>query len=309
MIENRPTPEVVFNLLQRACTRERDALGGRVAAETIRRYGTFVGSVIESHQALPRAMDHARDLIKKSVQSNNSIASGTVILADMMSCSKGRFTRHWHAPPGGVWGCMIHANTLLPQSRRFVSLAAGLACCEAVREFGEKHAVLRWVNDVLVAEKKLAGFLVESFTEPVHGEEFTLVGFGINVNNCSFPADISDSSVSLKNIIGKPIDLGQFTALFLCRLALNFGLLYYEEAKELKGENFSGNGGRHLLLERWLASSDTIGKKVVYGFDVLTAPQYHAEVLGVDSDGGLVMKLEDGHEKTEYSGEIRYINQ
>lgn len=202
---------------------------------------------------------------------------------------------------------MIHANTLLPQSRRFVSLAAGLACCETVREFGAKHAVLRWVNDVLVAGKKLAGFLVESYTEPVHGEEFTLVGFGVNVNNCSFPAEISDTSVSLKNIIDRPIDLSRFTALFLCRLALNFGLLYYEEAKELKGENFSGNGGRHLLLERWRAASDSIGKKVVYGFDVIAAPQYHAEVLEVDSDGGLVMKLEDGHEKTEYSGEIRYI--
>lgn len=307
MTENRPTSDAVYNLLQRACIKERDALGGQVAAEAIRRYGAFVGSVIESHQSLPRAMDHARDLIKKSVQSNSSIASGTVILADTMSRSKGRFTRHWHAPPGGVWGCMIHANTLLPQSRRFGSLAAGLACCETVREFGAKHAVLRWVNDVLVAGKKLAGFLVESYTEPVHGEEFTLVGFGVNVNNCSFPADISDSSVSLKSIIDRPIDLSQFTALFLCRLALNFGLLYYEEAKELKGEHFSGNGGRHLLLERWLAASDTVGKKVVYGFDVVTAPQYHAEVLEVDSDGGLVMKLEDGHKKTEYSGEIRYI--
>jgi BirA family biotin operon repressor/biotin-[acetyl-CoA-carboxylase] ligase len=307
MTENRPTPEAVFNLLQQACIKEKDSLGGLVAAEVIGRYGAFVGSAIESHHSLPRAMDHARDLIKKSVQSNNPVASGTVILADTMSRSKGRFTRHWHAPTGGVWGCMIHANTLLPQSRRFVSLATGLACCEAVRQFGGEQAILRWVNDVLVVGKKLAGFLMESYTEPVHGEEFTLVGFGVNVNNCSFPADISDSSVSLKNIIGKPIDLSEFTALFLSRLALNFGLLYYEEERELKGEEFSGNGGMHLLLEKWLASSDTIGKKVVYGFDVMTAPQYRAEVLGVDNDGGLIMRLEDGHEKTEYSGEIRYI--
>jgi BirA family biotin operon repressor/biotin-[acetyl-CoA-carboxylase] ligase len=307
MTENRPTPEAVFNLLQLASVREKALLGSAVDAKAVGRYGAFVGSVIESHHSLPRAMDHARSLIQKTAQADSSVASGTVILADTMSHSKGRFTRQWHAPSGGVWGCMIHANTLLPQSRRFVSLATGLACCEAVREVGGNQAILRWVNDVMVGGKKLAGFLVESYTEPVHGEEFTLVGFGVNVNNCSFPADLAESSISLRQLLAKEIDLSEFTALFLSRLAWNFGLLYHEEAKELKGESFSGSEGRHLLLERWLASSDTVGKKVVYGFDVMTEPQYRAEVLGVDDDGGLILRLEDGHEKTEYSGEVRYL--
>ena len=307
MTENRPTPEAVLKRLQRAQMSENGSTMSTVEVEGVGRYGAFVGSVIESHSSLPRAMDHARSLIKETVQAGGSVASGTVILADTMSRSKGRFARHWHAPAGGVWGCMIHANTLLPESRRFISLATGLACCEAVRELGVDLAVLRWVNDVLVAGKKLAGFLIESYTEPVHGEEFTLVGFGINVNNCSFPADLSCSPVSLKQILAEDLDLSEFTALFLSRLAWNFGLLYHEEAKSLKGEDFSGKGGKHLLLERWLDSSDTVGKQVVYGFDVMTAPQYRAEVLGVDDDGALVLRLEDGHKKTEYSGEIRYL--
>ncbi|NOR25162.1 MAG: biotin--[acetyl-CoA-carboxylase] ligase [Desulforhopalus sp.] len=308
MTENRPTPEAVFKRMQQVQISENCSTESAVDADAVGRYGAFVGSVIESHSSLPRAMDHARGLIKNTVQTGGSVASGTVILADTMSRSKGRFTRHWHAPVGGVWGCMIHANTLLPQSRRFISLATGLACCEAVREVGVEQAVLRWVNDVLVGGKKLAGFLVESYTEPVHGEEFTLVGFGINVNNCSFPADLSCSPVSLKQILAKDLDLSEFTALFLARLAWNFGLLYYEEARELKGEDFSGSGGKqHLLLERWLGCSDTVGKRVLYGFDVMTAPQYRAEVLGLDDDGGLILRLDDGHEKTEYSGEIRYL--
>jgi BirA family transcriptional regulator, biotin operon repressor / biotin---[acetyl-CoA-carboxylase] ligase len=256
---------------------------------------------------LPRAMDYARSLIKKTTHSNHSVASGTVILADTMSCSKGRFSRQWHAPLGGVWGCMIHANTLLPKSRQIISLATGLSCCEAVREIGGEHANLRWVNDVLVDGRKLAGFLVETYTEPIHGEEFTLVGFGINVNNCSFPDDLTDSSISLSQILRNKLDLSEFTALFLSRLAWNFGLLYHEEARELRGEGFSGYLGKHLLLERWLSCSDSIGKKVRYGFDVMTAPQYQGEVLGIDDNGGLILCLDDGHEKTEYSGEIRYL--
>lgn len=308
MTENRPTPEAVLNRLELVKTRENGSVFCPVDAEVIGRYGAFVGSKIESHCSLPRAMDYARSLIKKTVHADNSVASGTVILADTMSHSKGRFTRQWHAPAGGVWGCMIHANTLLPQSRHFISMATGLACCEAVREVGGEKAILRWVNDVLVDGRKLAGFLVESYTEPVHGEEFTLVGFGINANNCSFPPDLADSSISLKQTLLEEVDLSEFTALFLSRLAWNFGLLYYEEARELSGEGFSGNGGKHLLLERWLACSDSVGKRVVYGFDVMTAPQYQADVLGIDDDGGLILRLEDGHLKTEYSGEIRYLD-
>lgn len=307
MAENRPAPKEIFNLLQRAKSREKSLLDSPVDAEAAMRYGAFVGSVIECHASLPRAMDHARSLINKTVQAGSSVASGTVILADSMSRSKGRFARAWHAPSGGIWGCMIHANTLLPQSRRFISLATGLSCCEAVRELGLEKAILRWVNDVLFEGRKLAGFLVESFTEPVHGEEFTLVGFGINANNCLFPADLTASSISLGQILAREIDLCTFTALFLSRLAWNFGLLYHEEAKELRGEGFSGRGGQHLLLERWLACSDTVGKRVVYGFDVMTAPQYRADVLGIDADGGLILRLADGHVKTEYSGEIRYL--
>ena len=59
-----------------------------------------------------------------------------VTLADRLHRSKGRFDRTWHAPAGGLWGCLLHVNTLLPQSRNLISLAVGVACCEAVREVG-----------------------------------------------------------------------------------------------------------------------------------------------------------------------------
>jgi len=303
MVENSPIPQAVFDCLKRQGT---SASQGCSPLEIIR-YGAFVGSVIESHSSLPRAMDYARKLICSAVGDGKSIASGTVILADTMSSCKGRFTREWHAPAGGVWGCMIHANTLLPQSRQFVSLAVGVACCEAVREFGGEEALLRWVNDLLVDGRKLAGFLIETYTERIHSEEFTLVGFGINVNNTVFPPDLAGCAVSLTEILGKNIELTGFTTLFLAKLAWCFGILYHEEALELRGEPFSGLSGRHMLLERWLQLSDTVGKKVVYGFDVMAAPQYRAEVLEIDEYGGLVLRLEDGFVKTEYSGEVRYI--
>ena len=97
-------------------------------AATILQYGAFVGSVTEHHPSLERAMDRARAHIATMEEGNRSVASGTVIIADSLSGSRGRFARSWFAPVGGLWGCLIHANSLLPESRRFLSLATGVAC-------------------------------------------------------------------------------------------------------------------------------------------------------------------------------------
>ena len=298
---NRPSPENVQALLRQ----QSSSVVEPYAAEVVR-FATFVGSVIDCHATLPRAMNHSRLLIEKEAARGGAVASGRVIVADTMTACKGRFTRSWHAPAGGVWGCMIHAETLLPQSRAFIPLAVGVACCETVRAYG-LSGKLRWVNDVLVDHRKLAGFLVETYTETQFGEEFTLVGFGINVNNEDFPDELADTAVSMRQLLGRETDLTGFSELFLARLAWNFGLLHFDEQFRLHNERWAGRDGLNLVLQSWLALTDTTGKRVVYGFDVIKNPQYQANVLGFDEFGGIMLGLDDGYAKTEYSGEIRYL--
>jgi BirA family transcriptional regulator, biotin operon repressor / biotin---[acetyl-CoA-carboxylase] ligase len=294
--------------IRRQCREDLEARlqgGSTLDVEKIHRYGAFVGSVVECHPSLARAMEYCRDLITATEQSGHSVHSGTVVLADRLSRSRGRFDRTWHAPAGGVWGCLIHANTLLESSRRFVTLAVGVACCEAVRELGGEGAVLRWVNDVLVDGRKLAGFLVEGFTGPCFGEEYNLIGFGININNSCFPAELQHLAISLAEVLGHPVDLNLFSRVFLAKLSFALGLLCHEEDRHLHEE--SSRTGGHPLLARWRELSDSPGRQVVYGLDVLTNPQYQAFVVDISADGGLILRFADGHEKIEYCGEIRYL--
>ncbi len=304
--ENRPSSAEVLRKLQlELSAADLQRIGDR---SLIGRSGAFVGSVIESHRHLPRAMNRARSHIADLAARGRSAASGTIILADQLNLCKGRFARSWHAPLGGLWGCMIFADTLLPRWRGFIPLAVGVAGCQTVRDGYGVAATIRWVNDVLVAGKKLAGFLVEGYREPQLGEDYALIGFGININNTDFPGELGTSAVSLSEVCGKTIDLTDFTTTFLAKLSCNFGILLVEEAAHLRGEGFAGREGRHLLLDRWLSLCDSIGKRVVYGFDVVSAPQYQAEVVGVEEGGGLCLRLGDGSLTTEYSGEIRYLS-
>ncbi|MCX5869713.1 MAG: biotin--[acetyl-CoA-carboxylase] ligase [Deltaproteobacteria bacterium] len=281
--------------------------------EKIIRYGAIIGSVMQCHSSMGRAMEQARQHIVNLEEAGGSAASGTVILADTLIHSKGRFARTWHAPPGGLWGCIILADTFMPRARTLLPLALGVACCEAVRDLGAKKACVRWVNDVLVSGQKIGGFLVESFRSPRYGEGYHLLGFGININNNCFPETLANMAVSLSHTLGKPVNLHDFTLSFLAKMTWNIGLLCYEEEQELhcdcswKDSGNSEEQKNHLLLEQWKNLSDTLGRRVLYGYDIQKKPQYEARVTGIRPDGAIVMRLDDGNQIIEHSGELQYL--
>jgi len=157
-----------------------------------------------------------------------------------------------------------------------------------------------------LADKSLAGFLVESFRNPHHGEDFHLLGFGININNNCFPDILENSAISLSRILGGPVNLHDFTLSFLAKMAWNIGLLAYAEQQELE-RGSDCNEESHLLIEQWKKLSDTVGRRVVYGYDIQQKPLYEARVIGIRPDGALVMQLADGHEIIEHSGELQYL--
>ena len=275
-------------------------------ARKIIRYGSFVGSAIERLEMIARTMAHARAHIEHCERHGISVANGTVILADTLTACKGRFVREWHAPVGGLWGSMIYISTLLPRYRLLVPLAVGVACCEAVREQVALPAVIRWVNDVLIDGYKVAGFLAERFTGDASKEEYCLLGFGVNVNNSGFPEELRGIATSLKRQLGRSIDLEEFACCFLAKLCWNLGLLYYHEQIALEAGEGDEYDSEHPLVARWRELSDSIGRPVRFGFDVMEKPQYRATVAGITNDGGLRLILESGAEVVEYSGEIRY---
>ena len=279
-----------------------------VQARRILYYGSFVGSVIEHHPSMDRTMPHARAHIEALETKGVSVANGTVFFSDTLSGSKGRFTRAWYAPSGGLWGSIIYISTLLPKYRLLAPLAVGVACCEALRASGAEMAVIRWINDVLINGLKVGGFLAENFCGQVSGEEYCLLGFGININNQEFPQALEHIATSLSRQTGEQIDLQGFGNCFLAKLSWNLGLLYWWEDQELKRFSADGEEPEHPLISRWKELSDAPGRRVVFGFDVLEKPQYRATVQSITNDGGLRLRLEDGTEVVEYSGEIRYLD-
>ena len=304
------SPDLIKQIIQKEQLEERVQAADRETACAVFRYGAMVGSRIERFASLESGLDMARKRIVQAEEQGRAFASGTVIMADELSAGRGRFRRFWHAPSGGVWMTLVLANTLLPEAARLYPLAVGVACCESLAAY-VPEARIKWVNDVHLHGHKLAGILIETFFGPKHGEEYVLVGIGINVNNSEFPAELNGIAASVRDILGEELDLSLFCARLLGNLAWNIGMLYHEEEHRLKLMDGTGLEAvaEHPVLKRWRQLSDTIGRRVRFGFNVQQKPEFEARVLDVDRAGSLVLQLEqDGRQLVESAGEIVYLD-
>lgn len=103
---------------------------------------------------------------------------GLVVAAEYQSSGRGRLGRTWTTPPrSAVLMSVLLRPTAVPASRwPWLGLLVPLAVATAVRQVGEIPAQVKWPNDVLVEDRKLAGILLERIEGPA-----AIVGIGLNV--------------------------------------------------------------------------------------------------------------------------------
>ncbi|ETK33411.1 biotin--[acetyl-CoA-carboxylase] ligase [Microbispora sp. ATCC PTA-5024] len=102
---------------------------------------------------------------------------GAVLVAEAQFAGRGRLGRTWSAPPrSGLTFSMLLRPEVPPARLGWLSLLIGLAAASAVRRLAEVDALLKWPNDLLVGERKLAGILAERVDGAI------IVGMGLNVS-------------------------------------------------------------------------------------------------------------------------------
>ena len=158
------------------------------AAALARRWGIPQCGVFRT---LPSALDAIHDLGAQGAP------SGTVVLAEEQTAGRGRDGRTWRSPAGGVWlGMLLRAPVPVAG---VLSLRIGLVLADVVEAVvpGRRPA-LKWPNDVLVNDRKVAGILCESRWQG-DALQWLGVGIGINVAN-AVPAELALQAISLSEL-------------------------------------------------------------------------------------------------------------
>ena len=128
---------------------------------------------VEYHETIDSTNARARDLAVDG-------RANVVVLADAQTGGRGRLDRAWSSPSGGVWLSILIRPDVPPTQAPAYTLAAAVATTRAVREAGV-DASIKWPNDVLVGDRKLAGILTEMEGE-ADRVSWLVVGIGINAN-------------------------------------------------------------------------------------------------------------------------------
>lgn len=126
--------------------------------------------------------------------------SGSMVVADFQTAGRGRMGRTWTAPRGSslLFSAVLRPESG-PESWPLISLAAGVAVCECLAGF-DLQPGLKWPNDVLLGELKVAGILAEA------AEGVVILGVGLNVRRVEFPEEIRQTATTLEGFSGRVFD-------------------------------------------------------------------------------------------------------
>ena len=209
------------------------------------------------------------------------------VLAERQTNGRGRRGRSWVSPFGEnlYYSLVVRVEGGMRQLEG-MSLAVGLALLQVIRGAGVAEAGLKWPNDVLVGERKLAGILLELSGDPADVCH-VVIGIGLNVNMLAIDSDvIGQPWTSMRAELGCLLNRNELVA------ELNRQLSRYLEIQLREG--FAA------LQDEWQACHLWQGRTVA-----LTAggEPIEGEVLGVDHSGAIRLRI-NGLERSFSGGEL-----
>ncbi len=213
---------------------------------------------------------------------------GTLVVADMQTAGRGRRGRGWVSPPGhSIYMSLLLRPDIRPGNAPMLTIVMAYSVAEAIRDCTGLNVQIKWPNDIILNGKKIVGILTEMSTE-IDYINHVVIGVGINVNMESFPEELSDKATSLRIEMGKSVKRSPIIAETMIR----FEACY---------EQFAQKGDLGFLRESYNEMLVNCGREVL----ILGAKEsYKAYALGIDDNGELLIRREDGTEETVYAGEV-----
>ena len=226
------------------------------------------------------------------VTSTNLVAANlpawAAVRAGTQTMGRGRFQRSWVSDEGGLWLSAVVPASADRVARGFLPLAAGLAICDVLQELGLSSVRLRWPNDVLVNDRKLAGLLIDQFSPSL-----AVIGIGINVRNQPETHDpaLANRTTRLADWMLAPPELPTLTTMLLNRLR--------QVVNELNSDGVSALIGRVNRL--WGAE-----REVELDLD---GRVHRGHFAGVDPEGRLALRDSAGGRAFYDAHEVRHLTE
>lgn len=219
---------------------------------------------------------------------------GTVVVAEEQLRGRGRQQRSWHSPPNcGIYVTLIVKNRLPLRMAPQCTMIASLALVRTLKKQYGLEATIKWPNDVLLGDRKIAGILAEMHSDEDY-TRFVVIGIGINVNHREsdlegpFRYPAGSLAIALRRSLSRKE--------VLCAFLGEFESLY----EEFCAKGFAG------FLSEFESVSAILGKWIKVLRD-------HEEISGTASgfteEGALRIRKAEGETEILWAGDITRIEE
>jgi BirA family biotin operon repressor/biotin-[acetyl-CoA-carboxylase] ligase len=247
---------------------------------------------VTSQPAWPQghALHHFEEIDSTNEEAKRLVGAGMEgplwILADRQTKGRGRRGREWHSLAGNLSATLL----LRPASRiaqcAQLSFVAALAACDCISHFAPGARVrLKWPNDVLADDHKIAGILLETSGKDAGAPDWLAVGFGINL--VWYPSDSEFPATSLLAVNAHPPAPRQA----LTALAASWSEWY----------RVWETGGFAPVREAWLARAGGLGQRIRAR---LAGGEASGVFEGIDEAGALLLREPSGELRTIAAGDV-----
>jgi BirA family biotin operon repressor/biotin-[acetyl-CoA-carboxylase] ligase len=243
-----------------------------------------IGRNIKYFANIPSTSYYARELAEQG----GDDLHGTLIIAREQTGGMGRLGRAWSSPNGGIWATLI-LEPAIPLEKIFMLTVAGsVAIAKVLRKKYQLGGLIKWPNDIMIEDKKVAGLLVEVNSH--EGKlDYCLLGFGINVN---VPLESIDSQVrsrvaSISDELGYMVNPAKLLAECL-------------KAFENRYEQIE-DGEYDSVLREWKGLSATLGRRVQVN---TLSSVFEGEAIDIDKNGTLFVRKDNGTVERVIAGDV-----
>lgn len=206
-----------------------------------------------------------------------------IIIAEAQTAGKGRRGRSFLSRGGvGIYISFLTHPMAKPEDAVGITAYAAVKLCHAVESLTEERFGIKWVNDLYLKGKKVAGILTEGAFDEHGGLRYAICGIGVNVLENDF-GELSEIAGSIEELTGKRLDRNLLTARIISAFLSDFG-------------DFRRDG----IIDEYINRSFLVGKNVTVR---KVSESYPARVVGIDRDYSLILDR-DGEQERLFTGEV-----
>lgn len=233
----------------------------------------------------------------KTISSTNEIAKnlalsgakhGTVVISEEQTAGKGRLGRSFYSPANtGIYMSIILRPNLTAMDSVLITTSSSVIICESIKKVTGIDCQIKWINDIYLNNKKVAGILTEASTNFESGTiDYLILGIGINFNQPKddFPDELKSIASSLFNNNSNNINRNMLCAEIISNIL--------DMIPRIKNYDF---------ISEYKKRSIVLNQEIIY---ISSGISSKGKAININCDGSLVVEHDDGSIKILNSGEV-----